>query len=117
MVNDLCDVTLIDEKKVREILSTKPSDPTIQHLGDFFKIIGDATRLKIILSLAKAELCVCDLAVIIGVSPSAVSHQLRILRGARIVKYRREGKTVYYSLDDLHVEHLLEDALNHLEER
>ena len=112
-----CDVISIDEKKVRVVKAVIQPESTIQHLGEFFKVIGDATRLKIILSLSKEELCVCDLAAIIGVSPSAVSHQLRILRGARLVKYHREGKIVYYSLDDQHVEHLLEDALNHLKEK
>jgi ArsR family transcriptional regulator len=114
---DLCDVTLVDKNRVREALERTPPETTIQHLGEFFKVIGDTTRLKIILALSRGELCVCDLAAVIGVSPSAVSHQLRLLRGARLVKFRREGKTVFYSLDDLHVERLLEDALDHLEEK
>jgi ArsR family transcriptional regulator len=109
-------VNLIDAKKAEVVKAAIHSEPTIKHLGEFFKVIGDVTRLKIILALAKGELCVCDLAAVIGVSPSAVSHQLRILRGARLVKYRREGKIVYYSPEDQHVEHILEDALNHLKE-
>jgi ArsR family transcriptional regulator len=112
-----CDVISIDERKVQGVKEVIQPETTIQHLGEFFKVIGDSTRLKIILALSKEELCVCDLAAIITVSPSAVSHQLRILRGARLVKYRREGKIVYYSLDDKHIEHLLDDALNHLKEK
>ncbi len=113
---DTCEVNHIDESKVQEVQEAIRPLSTIQRLGEFFRIMGDATRLKIILSLSKEELCVCDLAAIIGVSSSAVSHQLRILRGARLVHYRREGKIVYYSLADYHVEHLLKDALNHLKE-
>jgi DNA-binding transcriptional ArsR family regulator len=114
---DACDVTHVDEEKAREIRSLIKPEMAIQHLGAFFKVMGDVTRLKIILSLSREELCVCDLAAIINVSPSAVSHQLRILRGAKLVKYRREGKTVYYSLDDKHVENLLENAQDHLKEQ
>ncbi len=114
---DACDVSHIDDKKAQEIRSLIQPEMAIQYLGDFFKVMGDPTRLKIILSLSREELCVCDLAAIISVSPSAVSHQLRILRGARLVKYRREGKIVYYSLDDRHVENLLENAQEHLKER
>ena len=113
---DSCDTLLIDEGKVKRIRGAVKPETTIQHLGEFFKVIGDTTRLKIILALISEELCVCDLAAIIGVSSSAVSHQLRLLRGARLVKYRREGKIVYYSLDDEHVKSLIEDALHHLEE-
>jgi len=113
---DSCDTLLIDERKVRRVLDSIEPEATIQHLGEFFKVIGDTTRLKIILALIREELCVCDLAAVIGVSSSAVSHQLRLLRGARLVSYRREGKIVYYSLDDDHVKHLVEDALQHLEE-
>ena len=114
---DSCKVHFIYRKKVRKVLESFHTDATISHLGDFFKVMGDSTRLKIILSLSREELCVCDLAAITSVSQSAVSHQLRVLRGARLVKSRREGKIVYYSLDDQHVEHLLDDALHHMEER
>jgi len=114
---DSCEVHFIDREKVRKILESFQTDATIRHLGDFFKVMGDSTRLKIILSLSREELCVCDLAAITGVSQSAASHQLRVLRGARLVKSRREGKIVYYSLDDQHVEHLLDDSLHHLEEK
>ena len=113
---DSCDTLLIDQRKVRRVREAIQPESTIQHLGEFFKVIGDATRLKIILALIREEMCVCDLAAVIGVSSSAISHQLRLLRGARLVRYRREGKIVYYSLDDQHVRHLVEDALDHLEE-
>ncbi len=114
---DSCETLLIDERKVRRVLESIEQEATIQRLGEFFKVIGDTTRLKIILALIREELCVCDLAAVIGISSSAVSHQLRLLRGARLVRYRRKGKIVYYSLDDDHVKHLIEDALHHLEEK
>jgi len=117
MDNELCDVTLVDERRVREALETTPAEATVRHLGEFFKVIGDTSRLKIILALARGELCVCDLATVVGVTPSAVSHQLRILRGARLVKFRREGKSIFYALDDRHVERLVGDALDHLAEK
>lgn len=114
---DSCEVHFVDKEKVQKVLESFQTEATIRHLEDFFKVMGDSTRLKIILSLSREELCVCDLAAITGVSQSAASHQLRVLRGARMVKFRREGKIVYYSLDDQHVERLLDDALHHLEER
>jgi DNA-binding transcriptional ArsR family regulator len=97
-------------KAAREL----PSDAKIQRLADFFKIFGDATRMKILCALKSAELCVYDLTSLLGVSQSAVSHQLRLLRSARAVKARRDGKTVYYSLDDEHVSVLIFIGLEHI---
>ncbi len=83
-------------------------------LAELFKVLGDHTRVRILQALAASELAVCCLADLLHLSPSAVSHQLRILRAAKIVKYRKEGKNVYYSLDDQHVEHLIKEGLEHV---
>jgi ArsR family transcriptional regulator len=85
-------------------------------LAETFRALGDATRLKIVAALEKQELCVCDLAVLLGASQSAVSHSLRALRQLRLVKYRREGKIAYYSLDDSHISTLLREGVRHVQE-
>ncbi|MFY9604298.1 MAG: metalloregulator ArsR/SmtB family transcription factor, partial [bacterium] len=86
----------------------------INRLAETFKVLGDPTRIKILSALATEELCVCDLAAALELSVSAVSHQLRVLKGARLVKYRREGKNIFYSLDDEHVISLFRLALEHV---
>ncbi|MBU2700707.1 DNA-binding transcriptional ArsR family regulator [Sporomusaceae bacterium BoRhaA] len=96
-----------------EILSNEAA----QQLAETFKILGDTTRVKILQILAKRELCVCDIAAVVQMGPSAVSHQLRLLRGARLVKYRREGKMAYYSLDDDHISALIEQGISHISHR
>ena len=92
------------------------SDEDIGRLSEFFELFGDASRLKILNVLFSSELCVCDIATEVGMSQSAVSHQLRILRKSRVVKTRRDGKSVYYSLDDDHIEHIFFDGLSHIRE-
>lgn len=93
-----------------------PDDDTLITLSDLFKILGDMTRVKILSALLKNELCVCDLSEIVGMGQSAVSHQLRVLRSAKVVKYRREGKSIFYSIDDDHIRQLFEVALTHIAE-
>lgn len=100
-------------KKVRELL---PPDEWLYDLAELFKIFGDSTRLKILYALLEGELCVCDLAGLMAVSQSAVSHQLRVLKNSKLVKFRREGKTIYYSLADSHVESILSQGMEHIEE-
>jgi DNA-binding transcriptional ArsR family regulator len=85
-------------------------------LAETFKVLGDLTRVRILDALAQAELCVCDLATLLGLTESAVSHQLRLLRGSRVVRARRDGRMVFYALDDQHVVGLLEQGLRHVEE-
>ena len=97
-------------------LTGVPDESRLSELSDFFRIFGDQTRLRILYALAKTELCVCDLAKLLGASQSAVSHQLQVLRSHRLVKYRREGKTVFYSLDDGHIFSILDIGIKHLEE-
>jgi ArsR family transcriptional regulator len=93
------------------------TDPTVvQALADTFRILGDPTRVRIVDALAEGELCVCDIAEHVGISESAVSHQLRLMRGMRIVRGRREGRCVYYTLDDQHVLDLFQQGLRHVSE-
>lgn len=91
-----------------------PDESGIQLLADTFRVLGDATRVRIVFALSREELCVCDLAKLVGASQSAVSHSLRVLRQLRIVRYRRAGKIAYYSLDDDHVSKLIRDGVDHI---
>jgi len=93
------------------------SDHEAQQVAEIFKLLGDPTRVKILQALTKRELCVCDLAAVIEMGQSAVSHQLRLLRNARLVRYRREGKMAWYSLDDEHVRSLLSQGIDHIKHR
>jgi DNA-binding transcriptional ArsR family regulator len=99
----------------RRVLLLQPR--TVEALADTFHVLGDPTRVRILDALADGELCVCDLASLVGISESAVSHQLRLLRGMRLVRPRRAGRHVYYAVDDHHIMELLKQALTHVEER
>ena len=112
----VCGVIVIDEEKVKAVTKALPDNTAIDDLANTFKILSDQTRLKIVLGLAREELCVCDLAALIGVSVSAISHQLRLLRNMRIVKNRKDGKMVYYSIDDSHIENIISETLVHINE-
>ncbi len=90
-------------------------DEDARQIAETFKILGDPTRIKILHALSRRELCVCDIAAIVAMGQSAVSHQLRLLRGARLVKYRKEGKMVWYSLDDAHISLLLAQGIEHIQ--
>ncbi len=93
-----------------------PGESILCELSEFFRVFGDSTRIRILYALSKSEMCVCDLAEVLGVSQSAISHQLQVLRSSRLVKYRREGKTVFYALDDEHIFSIINIGLEHLEE-
>lgn len=93
-----------------------PSDETLYRLADLFKIFGDPTRIRILSALGRHELCVCDIAELLGMTQSAISHQLRVLKQMELVKFRKEGKTVFYSLADSHVSTILEQGLDHVNE-
>lgn len=95
---------------------TLMSPRTVEALADTFRVLGDPTRVRILDALAPGELCVCDVASLVGISESAVSHQLRLLRGMRLVRPRRAGRLVYYAVDDHHILELLKQALTHVEE-
>src|SRR5687767_471017 len=116
--SELCDApTHLDARGVS--LRRKALIPahTIFALADTFRVLGDPTRVKILDALSGGELCVCDIAALVHISESAVSHQLRLLRGMRLVRPRRAGRLVYYSLDDQHIIELLRQALTHVEEQ
>jgi DNA-binding transcriptional ArsR family regulator len=112
----LCGETVVDFKKVEQVKQQLPSQTEISSLAETFKVLGDPTRLKIVQALARAELCVCDLATLFELSVSAISHQLRLLRSMKLVKYRKAGKMVYYSLDDEHIEDIIRLAQIHVRE-
>ncbi len=114
--NDVCEVNAVDKKKVRAVTKTMLTEHEAKSLSETFSVLADPTRTKIIYALSKEELCVCDIAGILGMSVSAVSHQLRILRNMRIVKFRKESKMVYYSLDDDHISTLFKEGLKHIRE-
>lgn len=114
--SDLCEVQCIDPQKVAKGRRAARPIETVQSVADTFKVLGDPTRLRIVDALARSELCVCDLALIVGASQSTVSHSLRALRQMRLVRYRKDGKIAYYSLDDDHIERLLGIAFTHAAE-
>lgn len=106
----------LDTKEMENIKADLPDGITMDYLSDFFRVFGDSGRLKLLYFLSRQELCVADLATLTGMQQSAVSHQLKILRLNRLVKHRKAGTTVYYSLDDLHVQSVFEVALEHVNE-
>ncbi len=112
----LCQVEEVHKDVVATVKSKVTDSGTLLELADLFKVFGDHTRIRILDALINAELCVCDLVDIMQMSQPAISHQLRVLRAAKIVKYRKEGKNVFYSLDDEHVSGLLKDGLDHVVE-
>ena len=114
--DDVCDLVQIDLARVRAIRAALTGADSVQALADTFSALGDPTRVRILDSLSHGELCVCDLAAVLKLSQSAVSHQLRLLRGLRLVRPRRDGRIVYYSLDDQHIMAIFRQTLQHVEE-
>ena len=114
--DEVCDLVQIDLARVRKLRSELVTPDAVQGLADTFSALGDPTRVRILDVLSHGELCVCDLAAVLGLSQSAVSHQLRLLRGIRLVKPRREGRIVFYSLDDQHIIAIFRQTLQHVEE-
>ena len=114
--DEKCEVTLIHEDNVKKAINELPDDELIADLSDMFKIFGDQTRVKILMALESGELCVCDIAAVMNMSQSAISHQLRELKQSNIVKTRREGKVVYYSISDDHVKEIFDIAMVHVQE-
>lgn len=110
------ELEIIDEEKINKVRQKMPKDELLFDLAELFKVFGDSTRMKIICALLEDELCVGDIAVITNSTPSAISHQLRVLKQAKLVKYRKDGKSVYYSLDDEHVKQIFEKGREHIEE-
>lgn len=112
-----CNCSIIHEDVINDVKHSIPEEEVLYDLAELFKVFGDSTRIKILCALFKAEMCVCDMAALFSMSQSAISHQLRVLKQARLVKYRRDGKVVYYSLDDEHVKAIFDQGLNHIIER
>ncbi|MDD7795791.1 ArsR/SmtB family transcription factor [Clostridium sp. 'White wine YQ'] len=112
-----CNCNIIHEDIVNKVKDTIPEEETLYDLAELFKVFGDSTRIKILCVLFESEMCVCDMAALLGMTQSAISHQLRVLKSARLVKFRKEGKVVYYSLDDEHVKGIFNQGLRHITER
>lgn len=113
---DKCDCTIIHEEVVAEVRRNMPEEENLLDLADLFKVFGDSTRVKIICALFQSEMCVCDIAALLGMTKSAISHQLRVLKQAKLIRNRRDGKVVYYSLDDEHVKNIFDQGLSHVSE-
>ena len=114
--NDVCDLVQIDLARVRKIRELLVPAESVDALAETFRAIGDPTRVRILDALSHGELCVCDLAAVLGLSQSAASHQLRLLRGLRLVRPRRAGRVVFYALDDQHIMDILRQTLQHVAE-
>lgn len=113
---DVCECREVHPDSVSKARDSIPDEQTAEDLASFFKLFGDRTRVNILLALDSGELCVCDISETLGMSMSATSHQLRLLKDAHLVTSRREGKSIYYSLCDEHVRIVLETALEHISE-
>ena len=115
-VDDVCEIVCTDEKAVEEVKSNMLDENILMIIAENFKIFGDPTRLKILQALYQRELCVCDLSAALNANQSTISHQLRLLRGKNLVKFRKHGKMAYYSLADEHVEKIIELGVEHAQE-
>ena len=111
-----CDEVCTHDSAIARVREGLPDEDTLYDLTELFRIFGDSTRVRILYALFASELCVCDIAALLGLSQSAVSHQLRALKNVRLVKARREGKTVFYSLSDSHVQTIIDQGLEHVRE-
>ncbi|MBR2907920.1 MAG: helix-turn-helix transcriptional regulator [Clostridia bacterium] len=111
-----CADTVVHDAVLIDVRASIPPDEHLYALADLYKVFGDSTRIRILYALFEAELCVCDIAELLSMSVSAISHQLRVLKQAKLVRYRRDGKTVYYSLADDHVRAILGQGMEHVEE-
>ncbi len=111
-----CDCLCVHEDLLRKVTAQMPKEEKLYDLAELFKVFGDSTRIRILFVLFEAEVCVCDLAEALQMTQSAVSHQLKILKQAKLVKSRREGKSIFYSLADNHVRAIIGQGLEHIEE-
>lgn len=104
------------EDVIQDVQKKLPEDEKLYELAEFFRVFGDSTRIKILYVLLQSEMCVYDIASLLGMTQSAISHQLRVLKQMQLVKFRREGKTVFYSLSDSHIENILSQGMEHISE-
>lgn len=116
MTNPNTDCEVVHEDIIEKVRPKMPQPQLLEKLSDFYKVMGDGTRIKILWALEENEMCVCDIAALLNMTKSAVSHQLKSLKNANLVKNRREGKHIYYSLDDHHIKQVLEMGLDHVSE-
>ena len=117
-INDVehCDLTEVHAERVEKVRAHMPAEDELYDLAELFKVFGDSTRIRILFALFEEEICVCDLAELLSMTQSVVSHQLRILKIAKLIKSRREGKQIIYSLSDDHVKTIIDQGLEHIEE-
>lgn len=113
---EFCECTIIHNDIIASVKDHMPDEETLYDLAELFKVFGDTTRTKILYALFESEMCVCDIAALFSMTPSAISHQLRVLKSAKLVKNRKAGKIVYYSLDDEHIKHIFDQGLAHITE-
>lgn len=113
---ECCDTVLVHKDVIDDIQNHMPEENILRELADFYKVFGDATRIRILYVLLQHEVCVCDLAEILGMTQSAISHQLRVLKQMKLVKNRRDGKTIYYSLADNHIQTIISQGMEHIAE-
>ena len=114
--NETCEVKIIHNEIIEKVNKKMPLDKDLYFVSEFFKMFSDFTRSKILSALTFSEMCVCDISALLKMSHSSISHQLRLLKSARLVKNKKEGKIVYYSLDDSHIYTIMDVALNHINE-
>ena len=110
-----CNVIHLDI--VNAVKEKMPHEENLYDLAELFKVFGDTTRIRILWALAESEMCVCDISFLLNMTQSAISHQLRVLKQARLIKFRKDGKVVYYSLDDEHVKQIFDQGLTHINEK
>ena len=112
----MCDCDVVHDDAVHRAKSAMEDVDTLFAVSDFLKVMGDSTRMRILAALDSGELCVCDLSAVLNMTKSAISHQLKTLKDAKLVKFRREGKNVFYSLEDDHVRTIIETGIEHIKE-
>lgn len=112
-----CSCNVIHEDVINSVKLKMPDVVNLYNLADLFKVFGDSTRIRILWALTEAEMCVCDIAALLNATQSAISHQLRVLKQSRLVKHRKDGKIVYYSLDDDHIKGIFDQGLTHINEQ
>ncbi len=114
ILEDNCNCNIVHKDVIHAVKEKLPMETNLYELAELFKVFGDTTRIKILCALSESEMCVCDIAALFNMTHSAISHQLRVLKQARLVKYRKSGKIVYYSLDDDHVKQIFNEGLDHI---
>ncbi len=113
---ELCEDICVHQEIIDKVMPKMPQEEELYDLAELFKVFGDSTRIRILYVLFESEMCVCDIAQVLNMSQSAISHQLRVLKQNQLVKFRREGKTIYYSLADSHVTTIINQGMDHIRE-